>query len=168
MLHYLRHFLVAFLFVVNLCLVGLCQIDVENLKKTIDIQQEMIYNKDNQILELETRIAELDKSLIESIKEREELEQQIVQKSLNTRIFKITHYSAEETGTSMTASGRIAQENHTIACNSLPMFTRVKINGQIYTVEDTGGMADDVIDIFVGDGEDIDSLGIYEAEVEIL
>ncbi|MDE7368092.1 MAG: 3D domain-containing protein [Lachnospiraceae bacterium] len=53
----------------------------------------------------------------------------------------------------VTASGAIAQTNHTIAADTgvLPFGTQVVINGKVYTVEDRGGaIRGNRIDIFFG------------------
>lgn len=81
---------------------------------------------------------------------------------------RITHYSSEETGSDITASGKIAQLNHTIACNTLPFGTKVRINGIIYTVEDTGDMDGNGIDIYVSSADEAYELGTYITEVEVL
>ena len=48
------------------------------------------------------------------------------------------------------ASGVYPTVEHTVACNSLPLGTRIYIEGYgEFVVEDTGGIADNVIDIFV-------------------
>ena len=50
------------------------------------------------------------------------------------------------------ASGVYPQVNHTVACNSIPLGTKIYIEGYgEFVVEDTGGMAGNVIDIFVAD-----------------
>jgi 3D (Asp-Asp-Asp) domain-containing protein len=47
-----------------------------------------------------------------------------------------------------TASGTIPKQGRTVACNSIPFKTKLLIKGKVYTVEDTGGMANNVIDIY--------------------
>lgn len=53
----------------------------------------------------------------------------------------------------LTASGKMAKENHTIAMDSrFPFGTLIKINDKIYQVEDRGGnITNNKIDIFVND-----------------
>lgn len=41
----------------------------------------------------------------------------------------------------ITASGKKAQQNHTIACNWLKFGSKVKIDGKTYTVEDRGAVS---------------------------
>ena len=50
------------------------------------------------------------------------------------------------------ANGAFPTEGHTVACNSLPLGTKIYIEGLgEYVVEDTGGMGGGVIDIYMGD-----------------
>lgn len=86
----------------------------------------------------------------------------------STMFCRITHYSSEETGSNITASGNIAQLNHTIACNTLPLGTKVRINGIVYTVEDTGDMDGNGIDIYVSCSAEAFERGTYVTEVEVL
>lgn len=85
--------------------------------------------------------------------------------------YKITHYCACSrcsSGTGITASGTYATEGRTVACNSLPFGTRIIINGNVYTVEDTGGMGGNTIDIFVGSHQEALNLGVYYADVYLV
>ena len=51
-----------------------------------------------------------------------------------------------------TASGKRATEGRTVACNSIPLGTKILIEGfGIFMVEDTGGMGPTIIDIFFED-----------------
>ena len=77
----------------------------------------------------------------------------------------LTHYT--HTG-NPTASGKMPQSNHTIACNFLPLNSRVRINGSVYTVEDTGAMGENVIDIFVDSEEEAIQKGRIYTTVEVL
>ena len=60
----------------------------------------------------------------------------------------------------ITASGKKAQEGITVASNSLPLGTKISIDGHIYTVQDRGGMASNVIDIFVSSHQKALNLGV--------
>ena len=64
-----------------------------------------------------------------------------------------------------TASGTTPQQGRTVACNSLEFGTRIVINGSIYTVEDTGNMGNNVIDIYFNSHEAALSFGVQYAEV---
>ncbi len=70
------------------------------------------------------------------------------------RKFELTAYcSACNTG-SKTSSGTYPVAGRTVACNSLPLGTRIMIEGfGEYVVEDRGGMGGNVIDIYLGDRE---------------
>lgn len=64
-----------------------------------------------------------------------------------------------------TASGTTPQQGRTVACNSLEFGTRIVINGSIYTVEDTGNMGTNVIDIYFNSHEAALNFGVQYAEV---
>ena len=67
------------------------------------------------------------------------------------------------------ASGVYPTVEHTVACNSLPMGTRIYIEGYgEFVVEDTGGMADNVIDIFVSDYDTAIEFGRRIADVYVI
>lgn len=66
--------------------------------------------------------------------------------------FQLTAYCScyecsEGWGTS-TSSGAPCRAGRTVACNSIKAGTHIIIRGHEYVVEDTGGMADNVIDIY--------------------
>ena len=82
--------------------------------------------------------------------------------------YKITHYCACNkcsSGTGITASGTYATEGRTVSCNSLPFGTHIIINGKEYVVEDTGGMGNNVIDIYLNSHEECLQKGVYYTEV---
>lgn len=60
----------------------------------------------------------------------------------------------------ITASGKKAQEGITVASNSLPLGTKISINGHVYEVQDRGGMASNVIDVFVSSHQKALNLGV--------
>lgn len=64
-----------------------------------------------------------------------------------------------------TASGTVPTAGRTVACNSLPFGTKLNINGHIYTVEDTGNMADNVIDIYFDSHSSALQFGVQYADV---
>lgn len=80
------------------------------------------------------------------------------------RTYHVTGYVA--TGNPC-ASGAYPTEGYTIASNSLPMGTRVYIEGiGERVVEDTGGMAGNVIDVFCGsESECFQLTGDYEVYI---
>ena len=70
-------------------------------------------------------------------------------------------------GSNKTASGATPRSNHTAACNSLPFGTKVRINGIVYTIEDRGNMAGDIIDIYFDSHQAArnSGFGLIQAEV---
>ncbi|MCR5213603.1 MAG: 3D domain-containing protein [Eubacterium sp.] len=67
------------------------------------------------------------------------------------------------------ASGVYPRENHTVACNSIRMGTKIYIEGYgEYVVEDTGGMSGGVIDVFVSDYGTAIQFGRRTAQVYII
>lgn len=72
-----------------------------------------------------------------------------------------------EWATSCTASGVMATPNHTVACGSLPFGTQVMIDGNIYTVEDTG-VEGEWIDIFFSSHEEASAYGMQIKEVYLV
>lgn len=87
-------------------------------------------------------------------------------------VFKLTAYcpcyECSKGWGRMTSSGRLAQENHTIATDPsvIPEGTRVVINGTVYVAEDTGGgVVGKHIDIFMESHSATLSFGVQRAEV---
>ena len=67
------------------------------------------------------------------------------------------------------ASGVYPTVNHTVACNSLPLGTKIYIDGiGEFVVEDTGGMAGNVIDIFVSDYSTAINFGRQVSDVYVI
>ena len=80
--------------------------------------------------------------------------------------YELTAY--EWTGNSC-SNGNYPTEGYTVACNSLALGTRIYIEGYgEYTVEDRGGMAGNVIDIYMGDYDSCIQFGRHTAEVYII
>lgn len=69
-----------------------------------------------------------------------------------------------------TASGTLATEGRTIACNSLPFGTEVMIDGNIYVVEDTGWSpyGDAWLDIFFADHDSALAYGMRTVDVYLI
>ena len=94
--------------------------------------------------------------------------------------FKITAYCAcvKCCGKSdgITASGKHAKANHTIACNWLKFGTRVLINGKTFVVEDRGGRSQfgskknpiKHIDVFFNNHSEALRFGVQQLKTEIL
>lgn len=67
------------------------------------------------------------------------------------------------------ANGNYPTEGYTVACNSLPLGTRIYIEGLgEYVIEDRGGMNDSVIDIYMGDYDSCIQFGVQYADVYII
>ena len=75
-----------------------------------------------------------------------------------------------EYATGYTASGTLATEGRTVACNSLPFGTKVMIDGIIYTVEDTGWSpyGEAWIDIFFEDHQRASDIGVQSKDVYVI
>lgn len=68
-------------------------------------------------------------------------------------------------GGRVTSSGTTPTVGRTVACNSIPAGTRVIINGHQYTVEDTGNMNNNVIDIYMASHAQALDFGVQYADV---
>lgn len=69
-----------------------------------------------------------------------------------------------------TASGTLATEGRTIACNSLPIGTEVSVDGNTYVVEDTGWSpyGENWIDIFFADHDSALAYGMRTVDVYLI
>ena len=94
---------------------------------------------------------------------------EIVEVGYSLGEYKLTAYCACEyccgKSDAITASGTVATAGRTVACNSIPFGTVLSINGHQYIVEDTGGMSDNVIDIFFDNHQDAINFGVQYADV---
>lgn len=72
-----------------------------------------------------------------------------------------------EYATGYTASGTLATEGRTVACNALPFGTQIMIDGHVYTVEDTGytPYGEAWLDVFFQDHESALNFGVQTKEV---
>lgn len=73
-------------------------------------------------------------------------------------------------GNGITASGTVATEGRTIACNALPIGTEVLIDGHTYVVEDTGytPYGDAWIDIFFASHDSALAFGVRPVDVYLI
>lgn len=73
-------------------------------------------------------------------------------------------------GNGITASGTLATEGRTIACNALPMGTQVSINGHTFIVEDTGytPYGDAWLDIYFESHDAALAFGVQQVDVYVL
>ena len=159
-------FVLAFVCIVNIVISFEFMVQkqiVEDCQKTIDTQIKMLYNKDNEIKELYKKIEQQTKIIEDCQKEIDELSVKATSIDI-----KVTHYSSDETGTDLTASGRIAQVGRTVACNFLPLGTHVVIDGHEYIVEDTGGMVGNIVDIYVNSASEAMQKGVYYTTMTVL
>ena len=144
---------------------------IKGVNKELQEIIEKLQSKELAVAEVEEiKYAEAEHKEIEKHlgEEQNVVEEPVVYSSGYTMTCRVTHYSSEETGSNVTASGEIAQLNHTIACNTLPFGTQVRINDIVYTVEDTGDMDGNGIDIYVSCSAEAFERGTYITEVEVL
>ena len=117
---------------------------------------------DLQELKLEKEVKDVE------LHQEEEVEEPSGDKSNMTPIgvYELTAY--EWTGNPC-ANGNYPTTCYTVACNSLALGTRIYIEGYgEYVVEDRGGMADNVIDIYYGDVDACYQFGRRSAQVYII
>lgn len=69
-----------------------------------------------------------------------------------------------------TASGRTPIAGHTVACNILPFYTQVMIDGIVYEVEDTGytEYGDQWVDIYFDSHDEALAYGVQEHEIFLI
>ena len=139
----------------------------ENFEKTIDTQQKIVYNKNIEIKELTDDIG-VKREEIDNLKDEIEKRKSEVSRGSSryrTITTNITHYT--HTG-NPTASGRMPVAGRTVACNYLPLGSKVKINNHIYIVEDRVGLDGNIIDVFVDSESEAIQKGRYTAEVAVV
>ena len=145
---------------------------IQKQSKVIEQSQQEVQDKEIQIEQLNNNIDELERELQEVHNDLEntnnELQKQREVSRGNGRKINVelTHYT--HTG-NPTASGKMPQAGRTIACNWLPIGTSVRINGNVYTVEDRVGIYNSsVIDVFVDSEEEAIQKGRIYTTVEVL
>ena len=140
------------------------------------IEKEYINNTENNNVwedkisfTIEPTYNPIDKSIVIKkplILENVEIKQnQLYQGSLIS-YFKITYYCScrkcnGSYATGATASGKPMKVGITVACNSIKLGTKIIIDGHQYEVQDTGGMANNVIDIYVNSHSEAMQKGIH-------
>lgn len=132
-------------------------------KIILDNTKEEVYNRDVQIEELQKNIDKLEIEMQDLHDTLQEQQQELSNKQVHT--MEITHYT--HTG-NPTASGKYPVAGRTCASNDFSLGTQLLINGTVYTVEDTGGMGNGVVDLFVDSYDEAIQKGRYVAEVEVL
>lgn len=149
--------------------------EIKILKEQVDNQREMLYNKNMELEDLNVKLKETSKVVNDLELAKKNLEEEI-QKREAQQVSRgggreipviVTHYSAEETGSSITASGEIAQPYLSVAYNGVPLGSHIRMNGKEYVVSDRCGR-DGVVDVFVNSTAEALSLGTYDAVIEIV
>lgn len=138
----------------------------EIFQKTIDNQLEMLYNKDTLLQEKDDEIQILKQ---EAIFLQEELGRREEGTALGRVIScETSAYTSGdgETPSDIMANGEVVHVG-AVACNFLPFGTKVRINGNVYTVKDRCGV-DNCIDIYMETYEECERWGRRIIEVEIL
>ena len=142
----------------------------EELEKTVDKQQQMIYDKEKELEDMKVEVQRLNDLLYLEQQGKNEIQEEVnlaVKSSgatVDSRTFEITHYT--HTGNN-TASGVYPVAGRTVACNSLPLGTVIDINGHEYVVEDRVGLNGNIIDIFVDTEYEAIQKGRYTTTVDI-
>lgn len=124
--------------------------------------------QNTKIEETEYRVEHLETEVQELKVEIEEIEETTEDSRYALPLGHYTLTAYEWTGNTC-ANGEYPSKGYTIACNSLPIGTRVWIEGYgEFVVEDRGGMADNVIDIYLGDYDECIEFGVQEADVYLI
>ena len=93
-------------------------------------------------------------------------EQQELTKEYSVGTYELTAYTW--TGNPC-ANGNYPTSGYTVACNSLPLGTRIRIDGYgEYIVEDRGGMGNNIIDIYMDSYDSCIQFGRRKGEVCII
>ena len=148
---------------------------IKNMQETIDKQNQTVYDKNIEIENLNVKLKETSKVVNDLELAKKNLEKEI-QKREAQQVSRgggrqvsviVTHYSAEATGSSITASGEIAQPYKTVAYNGASLGSHIRMNGQEYVVSDRCGR-NGVVDVFVNSTAEALSLGTYDAVIEVI
>lgn len=127
-----------------------------------------VENIQKEQIKTEYRVEHLETEMQELKVEVEEIEETTEDSKYALPLGHYTLTAYEWTGNTC-ANGNYPTAGYTIACNSLPIGTRVYIEGYgEFTVEDRGGMADNVIDIYLGDYDACINFGVQEADVYLV
>ena len=140
--------------------------------ETIKVLEYQVESRDDEINELHRKLDVVQNTVIELNRENEiakyeyhRLKEQISRGTSRKGHFEITAYT--HTG-NLTASGEYPVAGRTVASNDFPIGTRLRINGNIYIVEDRGGMGSGVIDLFMDSEQECIEWGRRVMEVEVL
>lgn len=164
---YIKYAILVILLSISMFIVIGIENQKEELEKTVDKQQQMLYDNEKELTEMKVELQRINDLLYVEQQEKQNMEaKQEEEKSEQgeAAVFEITHYT--HTGNN-TASGEYPVAGRTVACNSLPLGTIVEINGQDFVVEDRGGMGGNVIDIFVDSESEAIQKGRYTTTVYV-
>ena len=164
---YVKYAILVILLSISMFIVIGIENQKEELEKTVDKQQQMLYDNEKELTEMKVELQRINDLLYIEQQEKQNMEvKQEEEKSEQgeASVFEITHYT--HTGNN-TASGVYPVAGRTVACNSLPLGTIVEINGQDFVVEDRGGMGGNVIDIFVDSESEAIQKGRYTTTVYV-
>lgn len=146
----------------------------EHLKNELSCQKADMERLQVKLYQTETELNKYKESHQELILELEEPRKRKKKETVSRKIVaNVSAYTADsdECGKSdgITASGKRATAGRTIAMDGVPFGTQVRINGNIYIVEDRfGGGYSDRIDIFMNSKAEAFNFGRQYIEVEIL
>lgn len=112
---------------------------------------------------IETMGADVEELKLEKEVNEVELHQEVKKKMTYIGDYELTAYAW--TGNPC-ANGNYPTCGYTVACNSLPLGTKVYIEGYgDYIVEDRGGMPNNVIDVYMGDHNTCVQFGRRSAKI---
>ena len=146
----------------------------ENFKKALDNQQEVVYNKDIEIKELNNVVMNQGEEITTLTAELETLKGAKVAEASNkpsnnyrTITAKTTAYTAGDGDTPSTTMAN-GQEVYVgaVAYNGVPLGTKIEINGNMYTVCDRVG-SDGVVDIYMNSYNEAIQYGVQYKEIKI-
>ena len=146
----------------------------ENFKKAIDNQQEVVYNKDIEIKELNNVVMNQGEKLttltteLETIKGAKVAEASSKPNSnYRTITVKTTAYTLyeNETPSSTMANGQEVYVG-AVAYNDVPLGSKIEIDGNMYTVCDRVG-SDGVVDIYMNSYNEAVQYGVQYKEIKI-
>ena len=146
----------------------------ENFKKAIDNQQEVLYNKDIEIKELNNVVMNQGEEITTLTAELETLKEAKVAEASSkpnsnyrTITVKTTAYTAGDGDTPSTTMAN-GQEVYVgaVAYNGVPLGTKIEINGNMYTVCDRVG-SDGVVDIYMNSYNEAVQYGVQYKEIKI-
>lgn len=140
--------------------------------ETIRVLEYQVESRDDEINELHRKLDAMQDKVSELNRENEiakyeyhRLKEQVSRGTTRKGHFEVTAYT--HTG-NPTASGEYPVAGRTVASNDFPIGTRLRINGNIYVVEDRGGMGSGVIDLFMDSEQECVEWGRRVLEVEVL